>query len=222
MPDVTHRRQADLTGALRPQKLAQNRADVMGNYGHERFLVAAHDGGERVAHRLCLDRPESVERVYLMDMAPTLTMYRGTNQEFATKYMWWFFLIQAYPLTEHMIGLGPKFYLQHIFETLNKTPGAIGPDEMNEYTRAFSNDAAIHATCEDFRAAADIDLEMDQTDEKVGRKIQMSSSCPVGRKGNRRRLVGRNRHPEGEGCQRWRKEISTVVTFCKQRTLEVS
>ena len=122
---------------------------MMQHYGHERFLVAAHDRGARVAHRLCLDHPERVEKVCLMDIAPTLTMYRGTNQEFATKYMWWFFLIQAYPLPEHMIGLDPKFYLQNVFEALNKTPGAIGPDEMNEYMRAFSNDPAIHATCED-------------------------------------------------------------------------
>jgi len=155
--------------------MAQDQVDVMQHYGHKRFLVAAHDRGARVAHRLCLDHPERVEKVCLMDIAPTLTMYRGTNQEFATKYMWWFFLIQAYPLPEHMIGLDPKFYLRHIFEGLNKTPGAIGPDVMNEYIRAFSNDPAIHATCEDFRAAADIDLEMDQADDKANRKIQ----CPL-------------------------------------------
>jgi haloacetate dehalogenase len=155
--------------------MAQDQVDVMRHYGHDRFLVAAHDRGARVAHRLCLDRPENVERVCLMDIAPTLTMYRGINREFATRYMWWFFLTQAYPLPEHMIGLDPKFYLQRIFEALNKTPGAIGPAEMDEYIRAFSNDATIHATCEDFRAAADIDLEMDQADERADRKIQ----CPV-------------------------------------------
>jgi pimeloyl-ACP methyl ester carboxylesterase len=88
--------------------MAQDQVDVMQHYGHERFLVAAHDRGARVLHRLCLDHPERVEKVCLMDIAPTLTMYRGTNQEFATKYMWWFFLIQAYPLPEHMIGLDPK------------------------------------------------------------------------------------------------------------------
>ena len=155
--------------------MAQDQMDVMRHYGHQRFLVAALDRGARVAHRLCLDHPESVEKVSLMDIAPTLTMYQGTNQEFATKYMWWFFLIQAYPLPEHMIGLDPKFYLEHIFGALNKTPGAIGPEEMNEYKRAFSNTATIHATCEDFRAAADIDLEMDRADDTAGRKIQ----CPV-------------------------------------------
>jgi haloacetate dehalogenase len=155
--------------------MAQDQVDVMQHYGHDRFLVAAHDRGARVAHRLCLDHPESVDKVCLMDIAPTLTMYRGTNQKFATKYMWWFFLIQAYPLPEHIIGQDPKFYLQCVFEALNKTPGAIGPGEMNEYIRAFSNASTIHATCEDFRAAADIGLEMDQADDKAGRKIR----CPV-------------------------------------------
>jgi haloacetate dehalogenase len=155
--------------------MAQDQVDVMHHYGHDRFLVAAHDRGARVAHRLCLDHPESVEKVCLMDIAPTLTMYQGTNQEFATKYMWWFFLIQPAPLPEHMIGLDPDFYLQHIFGGLNKTSGAITPDEMTEYTHAFSNPAAIHASCEDFRAAADIDLEMDKADDMAGRKIK----CPL-------------------------------------------
>jgi len=155
--------------------MAQDQIDVMRHYGHERFLVAAHDRGARVAHRLCLDHPESVEKACLMDIAPTLTMYEGTNQEFATRYMWWFFLIQAYPLPEHMIGLDPEFYLQKLFGSLNKTPGAITPNEMRKYIRAFSNPATIHSTCEDFRAGADIDLEMDKADEATGKKIE----CPL-------------------------------------------
>ena len=155
--------------------MAQDQIDVMHRYGHDCFLVAAHDRGARVAHRLCLDHPESVEKVCLMEIAPTLTMYQGTNQEFATRYMLWFFLIQGFPLPEHMIGLDPRFYLQEIFKGLNKTPGAIGTDVMNEYLRAFSNPAAIHATCEDFRAGAGIDLAMDEADEKAGRRVK----CPL-------------------------------------------
>src|SRR5258706_386423 len=119
--------------------------------------------------------PESVEKACLMDIAPTLTMYEGTNQEFATRYMWWFFLIQAYPLPEHMIGLDPEFYLQKIFGGLNKTSGAISADEMKEYVRVFSNPATIHSTCEDFRAGADIALEMDKADEAAGKRIE----CPL-------------------------------------------
>jgi haloacetate dehalogenase len=139
-----------------------------------------------------------------MDIAPTLTMYRGTHQEFATKYMWWFFLIQAYPLPEHMIGLDPKFYLQHVFEALNKTPGAIGPDEMNEYIRAFSNDPAIHATCEDFRAAADIDLELNEADDKASRKIQ----CPLRALWGAKGTVG----PLWDVLATWREKSAAPVT----------
>jgi len=155
--------------------MAQDQVDVMRHFGHERFMVAAHDRGARVAHRLCLDHPESVEKACLMDIAPTLTMYQGTNQEFATKYMWWFFLIQPFPLPEHMIGRDAGFYLKEIFGGLNKTPGAIAPDVMNEYVREFSNPDAIHSTCEDFRAAADIDLEMDRADDEAGKMIK----CPL-------------------------------------------
>ena len=154
--------------------MATDQVDVMRHYGHERFSVLAHDRGARVAHRLCLDHPESVEKVCLMDIAPTLTMYQETNQDFATRYMWWFFLIQASPLPEYMIGLDPKFYLERIFSGLDKTPGAITQVEMTEYIRAFSP-ASIHATCEDFRAAAGIDLEMDKADDAAGKKIQ----CPL-------------------------------------------
>jgi haloacetate dehalogenase len=89
--------------------------------------------------------------------------------------MWWFFLIQPFPLPEHMIGLDSEFYLREILGGLNKTPGAIAPDAMNEYVRAFSNPDAIHASCEDMRAAADIDLEMDSGDAAAGRKIE----CPL-------------------------------------------
>ena len=110
--------------------MAQDQVDVMRHFGHERFLVAAHDRGARVAHRLCLDHPDSVQKVCLMDIAPTLTMYRGTNQEFATKYVWWFFLIQPTPLPEHLIGLDPEFYLRQIFRGLDKTPGAIAPEAV--------------------------------------------------------------------------------------------
>jgi haloacetate dehalogenase len=184
--------------------MAQDQIDVMRHYGHDRFLVAAHDRGARTAHRLCLDHPESVERVCLMDIAPTLTMYQGTSQEFATRYMWWFFLIQAYPVPEHMIGLDPKFYLQHVFGALNKTPGAIGPEVMNEYARAFSNEQTIHATSEDFRAAADIDLEMDRADEQAGRKIQ----CPVRALWGARGTVG----VLWDVLKIWREKSASVVT----------
>ena len=155
--------------------MAQDQVEVMRHLGHKTFFVASHDRGARTAHRMCLDHPQAVRKVCFMDIAPTLRMYRDTSKEFATKYMWWFFLIQPFPLPEHMIGLDPEFYLREIFGGLNKTPGAISREEMDEYVRAFSNPAAIHASCEDFRAAADIDLAMDKADEEAGNKIE----CPL-------------------------------------------
>ena len=151
--------------------MALDQVETMRHFGHERFLVGVHDRGARVAHPLCLDFPKSVQKVCLMDIAPTLTMYRQTNQEFATKYMWWFFLIQAAPLPEHLIGLDPQYYLGDILSGLNKTPGALTPEAVSEYVRCFCCTSTIRATCEDFRAAADIGLEMDEADERAGNKI---------------------------------------------------
>ncbi len=151
--------------------MALDQVETMRHFGHEQFLVGSHDRGSRVAHRLCLDFPKSVKKVCLMDIAPTLTMYQQTNQEFATKYMWWFFLIQAAPLPEHLIELDPQYYLRDFLSGLNKTPGALTPEAVSEYRRCFCCTSTIHATCEDFRAAADIGLEMDEADDRAGNKI---------------------------------------------------
>ena len=91
--------------------MAQDQIDVMRQFGYDTFFLGAHDRGARVAHRMCLDHPDAVRKVCLMDIVPTLTMYRETNQEFATRYMWWFFLIQKEPLPEHMIGADSHFFL---------------------------------------------------------------------------------------------------------------
>jgi haloacetate dehalogenase len=153
------------------RSMANDQIAVMSHFGFAKFLVAGHDRGARVAHRLCLDHPESVEKVAMLDIAPTLTMYRETNKEFATRYVWWFFQIQPAPTPEHMIGLDPEFYLRHHLEVQCKTPGAIGEEALKEYLRCYCRADTIHAACEDYRASADIDLEMDAADEEAGRRI---------------------------------------------------
>lgn len=155
--------------------MAQDQVETMRQFGYERFFVAGHDRGARVAHRLCLDHPESVLKVCLMDIAPTLTMYADTNKEFATRYVWWFFQIQPFPMPEHIIGLDTAYYMKEHLDVQNKTPGAITPDAMAEYLRCYSCSGTIHAVCEDYRAGADIDLEIDEADDKAGHKI----SAPV-------------------------------------------
>lgn len=152
--------------------MAADQVETMRQLGYERFMVAGHDRGGRVAHRLALDHPEAVERVAVLDIAPTLTMYRDTNKTFATKYVWWFFHIQPYPTPEHLIGLDPAWYLRHHVEIQNKTPGAIAPEALAEYLRCYCCTRTIHAICEDYRAAAEIDLVHDEADEAAGRLIE--------------------------------------------------
>jgi len=151
--------------------MAQDQVETMRHFGYERFFVAGHDRGARAAHRLCLDHPDTVLKVCVMDIVPTLTMYRDTNKEFATRYVWWFLQIQPFPMPEHIIGLDPEYYLREHLGVQGKTPGAVTPEAMAEYLRCYCCSGTIHAACEDYRAAADIDLEMDEADDKSGRKM---------------------------------------------------
>jgi haloacetate dehalogenase len=157
--------------------MALDQVEVMQQLGYERFLVAGHDRGGRVAHRLCLDHPSSVEKVALLDVAPTLT------KEFATKYVWWFLQIQPAPMPEHLIGLDPAYYLRDHLAVQGKTPGAISPEVMAEYIRCYCCLGTIRAVCEDYRAAAGLDLEHDREDESGNKDIQAPLLALWGAKG---------------------------------------
>ena len=163
--------------------MALDQVEVMRQLGYERFLVAGHDRGGRVAHRLCLDHPSSVEKVALLDVAPTLTMYEQTTKEFATKYVWWFLQIQPAPMPEHLIGLDPAYYLRDHLAVQGKTPGAISPEVMAEYIRCYCCLGTIRAVCEDYRAAAGLDLEHDREDESRNNYIQAPLLALWGAKG---------------------------------------
>jgi haloacetate dehalogenase len=159
------------SGNYAPRAMARDQLEVMRHFRFERFSVAGHDRGGRVAHRMALDFPAAIARIAVLDIAPTLTMYRQTNQEFATRYVWWFFQIQASPIPEHLIGMDPEFYLREHIGRQNKTPGAITEAAMAEYLRCYCATDTIHALCEDYRAAAGIGLELDASDEADRRKI---------------------------------------------------
>lgn len=166
-----------------PRAMALDQVEVMRSFGFERFAVAGHDRGGRVAHRLALDHPQAISRLAVLDIAPTLTMYEQTNAEFATRYVWWFFQIQAYPIPEHLIGMDPEFYLREHIGRQNKTPGAISDAALAEYLRCYCATATIHALCEDYRAAAGIGLELDAADAADGTKISAPLLALWGAKG---------------------------------------
>ena len=163
--------------------MAQDMVDVMRQLGHASFMVAGHDRGGRVVHRLCLDHPDAVQKAAVLDVAPTLTMYDDTSKEFATRYVWWFLQIQPAPVPEHLISLDPGFYLRDHLAVQGKTPGAVTPGAMAEYIRTYCCKGTIRAVCEDYRAAAGIDLDMDRADDKAGHKIQAPLLALWGAKG---------------------------------------
>ena len=154
--------------------MALDQVRLMERLGFERFAVVGHDRGGRVAHRMARDHRKRVSRLCVLDISPTLTMYAQTDQAFAAAYYHWFFLIQPTPNPEHMIGNDPKHYLRW------KTGGWGGaghsqfdPRAYAEYERCYCDPATIHATCEDYRAAASIDLEHDRAD------LADRITCPV-------------------------------------------
>ena len=151
--------------------MARDQVEVMRTLGFERFAVVGHDRGGRVAHRMALDHPGAVERLAVIDIAPTATMYARTNQEFATRYFWWFFLIQPFDLPERLIGLDPEYFLRRHLAGQTRPPGAASEAILQEYLRCYRDPATLHAICEDYRASASIDLEHDAADAAAGHRV---------------------------------------------------
>ena len=161
--------------------MAQDQVAVMRSLGHERFAVVGHDRGGRVAHRMALDHPDAIERLAVLDIAPTATMYARTDKEFATRYFWWFFLIQPFDLPERLIAGDPEYFLRRHIEGQSRTPGAVEEAVFQDYLRCYLDPAMRHAVCEDYRAAATVDLEHDAAD--AGRRVTAPLLALWGAKG---------------------------------------
>ncbi|MEK9673717.1 MAG: alpha/beta hydrolase [Rhodospirillaceae bacterium] len=153
--------------------MAADMVAVMAQLGFDEFHVVGHDRGGRVGHRLAADHPDKVKKLAVLDIAPTHHMYAETDKEFATGYYHWFFLIQPADLPERLIGADPEYFLRKKMGHWSADGAVFDPAAMAEYIRCFSNPATIHATCEDYRAAASIDLGHDEAD--MGVKL----TCPV-------------------------------------------
>ena len=152
--------------------MAQDQVELMKSLGFDKFALLGHNRGGRVAHRLVLDHEDMVTKVAVLDIVPTYKLFHSVTKEFATVYFHWFFLIQPTPFPETLIGSSAEFYLKS--RIFNKVPaGAIDSRAFDEYLRCFRDPSMIHANCEDYRAAATIDLEHDAAD--LDKKI----ACPV-------------------------------------------
>ena len=153
--------------------MAQDQVEVMNQLGFDRFDVLAHDRGARVAHRLAMDHPDAVKKLIMLDIAPTLSMYEKTTEAFAKAYWHWFFLIQPSPLPERLIEADPAGYIRDVMGRRFAGLKPFDPLALAEYMRCVALPGAAHGMCEDYRAAAGIDLIHDREDIAAGKKLEM-------------------------------------------------
>jgi haloacetate dehalogenase len=153
--------------------VAADLVELMEKLGFATFMAAGHDRGGRVLHRLLLDHPHRVSRAAVLDIVPTRHIFKNINQQMATLYEHWFFLIQPDGFPEHLIGQDPDYYLTTKLKRWSADYSAFTPEAMAEYLRCFRRADVIHGTCEDYRAAASIDLVHDEAN--LHHKIE----CPL-------------------------------------------
>jgi haloacetate dehalogenase len=154
--------------------MAADQVAVMETLGFDSFAVIGHDRGARVGHRMALDHPDSVTKLAVLDIVPTRHVFETVGKDLATAYYHWFFFIQPYDLPETLIGADPSYYLRKKLGGWGTALETFAPGALAEYERCFGA-ATIHASCEDYRASASIDLVHDEADWAAGRKIE----CPL-------------------------------------------
>jgi haloacetate dehalogenase len=165
--------------AYSKRAMAQDQVEVMKHFGFDKFALVGHDRGGRAAHRLALDHPEVLTKLVILDIVPTYLLYQHITQEFATVFYHWFLMVQPPPFPETLVQNSAEYFLKCTLlwlggnELTDPLPEWVGPAVFQEYLRTFREPATIHAICEDYRAAASIDLAHDAAD--LEKKIQ----CPL-------------------------------------------
>jgi haloacetate dehalogenase len=156
-------------GPYSKRAMALDQVEVMSHFGFGSFALCGHDRGGRVGYRMALDHPGVVTRLAVLDIVPTWEAFSRADMAFGLSYWHWFFLAQAYDLPERLLAAEPE---KALFRGGSE---AIAPEAMEEYVRCLRDPEAIHATCEDYRAAATLDHEHDAADRRAGRRL----GCPV-------------------------------------------
>lgn len=179
------------------REMGRDNVELMRELGFSTFSVLAHDRGARVAHRLALDHPQSVNRMVLLDIAPTLSMYTQTNEAFARAYWHWFFLIRPAPLPETLIEANPEQFLRSVMGSRSAGMAPFTEEAFSEYLRCLQLPGTARGICEDYRASASIDLEHDRADIAAGHRLNLPLMVLWGAEG----IVGRCFEPLKEWQQ---------------------
>lgn len=170
------------------RSMAADQLALMHSLGFERFGVAGHDRGGRVAHRLALDAPEAVERIAVLDIVPTLHMFEHVDRSMASTYFHWFFLALRNGLPERLLSADPTAWLRSRFDGRNAGGKQITEEAYAEYLRCFLSPGAIEASTADYQSAATIDLVHDLEDRDRAHRIKAPLLALWGSEG----YVGKN------------------------------
>jgi haloacetate dehalogenase len=196
--------------------MAEDMLEIMNALGYERFMMAGHDRGGRVAYRLALDHPDCVSKLAAIDIIPTLNVWEMMDKDAALGTYHWMFLAQPSPIPERLIGHDPDFYLHHLLESWAGRKNVQDPSAVDEYLRHFRKPSVIEATCEDYRAGATIDFEHDRLDRESGRRIQ----CPVLVLWGKRYLASKATSSPADVWRSWANEVKEVTLDCGHFVLE--
>jgi haloacetate dehalogenase len=171
--------------------MALDNVEVMAALGFDRFMVAGHDRGARVTHRMCLDHPEKVIRASIHDIIPQHHLFNNMTQAWATGAYHWFFMIQPAPMPETLMSADPDFFITRKLSKTAQGLSFFGQEALAEYMRCFRNPETVRGMCEDYRACASVDLSMDTADMAAGKKITLPVQLLWGATG----AVGRQNKP---------------------------
>ena len=163
--------------------MAADLVALMRSLGHERFCIGAHDRGARVAHRLALDFPESVQKLAVLDIVPTIEHFERADMDFALGYYHWFWFAQPHPFPETLINAAPEAWFMAHTAREPKPPDFFAPEALADYLAAAHRPENITGMCEDYRAAATIDLADDRASRAAGRRVQCDLLALWGAKG---------------------------------------
>lgn len=157
------------------REMAQDLVDLMTHLGYGRFSLVGHDRGARVSHRLAIDHAEKVEKLALLDIVPTIEHFERADMAFALGYYHWFWFAQPHPFPENLIAAAPETWFRAHTNREPKDDGFFHPDALADYLAAARDPEMIRGMCEDYRAAATIDLIHDRESREAGRRI----GCPL-------------------------------------------
>jgi haloacetate dehalogenase len=156
------------------REIGRDQVELMRELGFDTFNLAGHDRGGRCAYRMALDHPDSVRAVALMDIIPTGEAFGRADMAFSLGYWVWSFLAAPYPVPEQLIAASPATIVDHMLDSWTSRPDTFTPELRAAYVRQFADPETVHAICEEYRAAATLDVAYDNADRgrrKIARPV---------------------------------------------------